>query len=73
MIFISPGLYEFEYDKIKAMLISLLLVIVINYYLTNMIVLPTFWNFFFNFQKETGHVPVYFEDKLTEYVNFYIT
>lgn len=72
IIFISPGLYEFEHNKIKTIVKLLLFVIFSNLYFTNEFFLPIFWSFFYNFQVTDTSIPMYFEAKITEYVDFYI-
>lgn len=72
VIFISPGLYEFEYKKLKTIIKILSFIILINFFITNKLFLPTFWDFFSNFQEVNNNIPIYFEAKLTEYVDFYI-
>ena len=45
-IFLAPGLYNFEYNKIKSKLKIVILIICFCFLFTNRNLLPTFWNFF---------------------------
>ena len=68
IIFLAPGLYNFEYNKIKTKLKIILFIICFCFLFTNCSLLPTFWNFFSNYIITNDNVPVYFEAKITEYI-----
>jgi len=71
-IFLAPGLYNFEYNKIKTKLKIILFIICFCFLFTNCSLLPTFWNFFSNYIIANNNIPVYFEAKITEYIYLYI-
>jgi len=71
-IFLAPGLYNFEYNKIKSKLKIILLIVCFCFLFTNWSLLPAFWNFFSNYIVTNNNVPVYFEAKITEYIHLYI-
>ena len=70
--FLAPGLYDFEYTKIRSKLRITLLIIFFCFLFTNQGILPTFWSFFNNYTKANNNVPIYFEAKINEYVDLYI-
>lgn len=72
-IFISPGLYRYEYKKIKTILIiSFNIWFFFNFVLNNFL-LPICWKFFLKFQQENSNIiNFYFEAKFIEYLNFYL-
>jgi len=65
--YFSNGLYNFEYDYFKKILIKLIFYWVFFVFLFNIALFPAVWFFFFKFQNGTFH----FEIKLNEYVGFY--
>ena len=73
-MFLSLGLYHFEYSRLKAFIklsiISFLIAIVI----LNKLILPLSWEFFLNFQDQDYFkpIPFFFEAKLSEYLSYYI-
>lgn len=75
IIFISPGLYNFEYKNlliiIKFYIVLWVLITIILYYK----LLPWSWEFFLSFQQTTlsnKNLQVYFEAKLSNYLTFFI-
>lgn len=65
--YFSNGLYTFEYDYFKKILIKLIFCWIFFVFLLNKVIFPVVWFFFFKFQNFTFH----FEIKLNEYVSFY--
>ena len=74
-IFISAGLYTFEYNYIKTLLIIFINCWVIFFYFLNTYIFPASWNFFLEFQNfsHTQNLTFFFETKLSEYINFYVS
>ena len=72
LMFLSPGLFLYEYKKIKFMLFNSFIFALLNIFIFNLYVLPYFWNFFLSYTCESCYkVNLYFESKLTEYISFY--
>jgi len=72
-IFISEGLYKFEYNYIKTIMTAVTSCWFFSFIILNYIIFPTSWKFFLTFQKESLIVNniFHFETKLSEYVGFY--
>jgi len=73
IVFMSEGLYAFEYFYLKKLLMGILGGWLLSFLLLNFIVFPISWEFFLNFQKLSfldTHI-FYFETKLNEYLTFY--
>ena len=66
-LYLTNGLYSFEYVYFKKTLIKLTFCWVLLIFLLNILVFPTIWFFFLKFQSFTFH----FEIKLDEYISFY--
>lgn len=72
--FLMPGLYLNEIKKIKFYIFICGILWVIIFFFFKFI-LPITWNFFFSFQYSTSshyNINLFFEAKLTEYIDFYI-
>jgi sec-independent protein translocase protein TatC len=74
-IFISTGLYKFEILLIKKIILIYIILSFFSIIFLYFIVLPTTWNFFFNFQDIIfkNQLNLYFESKLSEYLSFFVT
>ena len=72
VIFLAPGLYNLEYNKIKSKLKIVSFIMYFCFLFTNRALLPTFWNFFNSYILVNKNVPIYFEAKITEYIHLYI-
>ena len=73
LVFLSPALYNLEYYYLSFIIKVFLGVWVFSIVLSNYILIPLTWNFFFSFQFLTvPSVNLHFEAKLNEYFNFYI-
>jgi len=74
IIFISPGLYKFEKNTLKQIIFFGLIFWYLSILLLYYIIFPFSWNFFFNFQQtiSNNQLHLYFEAKLSEYLNFFI-
>jgi sec-independent protein translocase protein TatC len=70
-VFLSHGLFISEYYYLNYIVKTILIVWFLSVILSKYILIPTMWNFFFNFQK-AGSINLHFEAKLSEYLNFYI-
>jgi len=72
-VFVSTGLFKFEYDYFKTVLVSALVCWVICIFTLNHFIFPISWNFFLKFQDLLSFqsVTCYFEAKLSEYLIFY--
>jgi Sec-independent protein secretion pathway component TatC len=75
LMFLSLGLYKFEYTNLKFTFEVLLSSWIISICLLNKILMPLSWNFFLSFQDQTHlkTISLFFEAKLNEYFNFYIS
>jgi sec-independent protein translocase protein TatC len=75
LMFLSSGLYKFEYINLKFVFRVLLGSWIISIFLLNKILMPLSWNFFLSFQDQTRlkTISLFFEAKLSEYFNFYIS
>lgn len=73
-IFFSSGLYYTEYSYLKKWIGFSLFFWIGSILVFNRILLPASFNFFLSFQNLTSieSVQMYFESKLTEYLDFYI-
>jgi Sec-independent protein secretion pathway component TatC len=67
----SPGLFKHEFKILKDFLFFSYLFLFLSFLLFNSFILPKLWQFFFEFQNNKS-VAVFFEAKVTHYVNFYI-
>jgi len=74
LLFLSPGLYYFEYRLLKIIFFASLFFSFYSIFILNNIILPACWFFFLSFQKTmTSHtVNLFFEAKINEYVKFYV-
>jgi sec-independent protein translocase protein TatC len=74
LMFLSPGLYYFEYKLLKKGILLSFFFFFFSILILNVTILPTCWYFFLSFQKTIAQntVNLYFEAKINEYVNFYI-
>lgn len=72
LIFLSPGLFKFEYEIVKFIFISCFLFLVISVTMLNMLILPCIWDFFLSLQN-TSNINIFFEAQILEYFKFYKT
>ncbi len=72
-IFLSAGLYVFEYAYLKIVIIATIFFWVLFVFALNSFIFPTSWNFFLKFQEFLSfqNLTFYFEAKLNEYLVFY--
>lgn len=72
-VFLSTGLYRFEYAYFKTVLVVLTLYWISFIFVLNTFIFPASWFFFLEFQEflSTQNLTFYFEAKLNEYVTFY--
>jgi len=71
--FISPCLYTNEFLFIKNYILITIFFIILSILILNNCIVPYLWNFFLSFQNYNMTINLYFEGKLNEYVEFYIT
>ena len=72
LMFFSPGLFVYEYKRLKNMLLVSLSFVVISIFVFNVYVLPYVWSFFLSFSyKSFFSISVFFESKVTEFVYLY--
>ena len=74
LFFLAPGLYDFEYKKIKSILLIFICFWLIGFMILNFLILPRTCEFFMSFQDNVNNqaINLYFEAKIVEYVNFYV-
>lgn len=74
LLFLSPGLYYFEYTFLKQVLFTSYIFSFLSITILNNVILPGCWFFFLSFQKTvTNHtINLFFEAKINEYISFYI-
>ena len=70
--FLSPSLFRREYESLKYIIRLILVVWLVSIGILNYCLFPLVWDFFLSFHQNSG-VSLYFEAKLIEYLNFYIT
>ena len=70
--FILPSLFIIEYLYLKYISNLILIIWVWSILIFNYFLMPLIWEFFLSFNNNSG-VSLYFEAKLAEYLNFYIT
>lgn len=75
LMFLSPGLYNFEYKILRNYLFKSVCLWLIGFLFLNKYIINICWFFFLSFQKTCVDKPItlYFEGKINEYVGFYIT
>lgn len=74
IFFIMPGLYKYEINTLKKVVLIYLIFLINSILLFYFILLPISWNFFFHFQKvfSNNQLNLYFEAKLSEYLDFFM-
>lgn len=75
LVFVTPGLYLFEYNYLKSIFRLGLFFWFISFFALNYFLLPASFYFFFGFQESFKNkiISFYFEAKLTEYFQFYMS
>jgi len=74
ILFIIPGLYKYEINSVKKVIFIYLIFLITSTLTFYFILLPVSWNFFFHFQKilSNNQLNLYFEAKLSEYLDFFM-
>jgi len=74
-VFLSPAMYKSEYYFVFLFLKISITIWFCSVLLSNVILIPITWDFFYSFQKlfASKFISLHFEAKLTEYLDFYIT
>ena len=72
-VFLSMGLYRFEYTYFKTVLVTITLYWISFVFMLNTYIFPASWFFFLEFQEflSIQNLTFYFEAKLNEYITFY--
>jgi len=70
-IFLSPALFKKEYKYINFFFRLFSFFSFFSFFLSNYIIIPLTWHFFLSFKPLSFTKFVYFEAKLSEYLNFY--
>lgn len=72
-VFLSAGLYLFEYTYFKIILTTVIAGWITCVFILNNFIFPTSWEFFLKFQEYLSfqNITFYFEVKLNEYLVFY--
>ena len=71
-IFLSPGLFFFEFNFLQLIIKVILLTWGLSIIISKQLLIPLTWNFFLSFQN-FSLIPLHFEAKLNEYLNFFIS
>jgi sec-independent protein translocase protein TatC len=74
-MFLSSGLYQFEFTKLKLLLQLLFTACIFSIILLIKFIIPLSWKFFLNFQENSTNQTVFFffEAKLSEYLEYFIS
>jgi len=74
IIFITPGLYYFEYKNLKNIFKINIFFWIMSILILNILILPISCQFFLSYQKTINNLTLnfYFEAKINEYLKFYI-
>lgn len=70
IVFLSSGLYEFEYKKLQFAFKIYICSWICSIVLLNKVIVPVSWDFFLSFQ-ETNGMTFFFEAKIIEYLNYF--
>jgi sec-independent protein translocase protein TatC len=75
LMFLSLGLYKREYLTLNFLFKLFFITWMVSLFLLNKIILPTTWNFFLSFQEQGNFkaLSFFFEAKLNEYLEYYIS
>jgi len=73
-VFLSPAMFKSEYYLLFTILKVSICVWIFSVLVSNFLLIPITWNFFYSFQElfSSKFVNLHFEAKLTEYFEFYI-
>ena len=72
--FVYPALYSFEKKKLKDLIFLVFFFWFLSLFLFNLVILPFCWKFFLSFQQNSSKVvDIFFEAKITEYLETYFT
>lgn len=72
LMFFSAGLFDYEYQKIKFILLNSFCFVLGSVVIYNICILPWIWLFFLSFNDESlFSVNIFFESKITEYIKLY--
>jgi sec-independent protein translocase protein TatC len=70
LLFLSSGLYQFEYRKLQFAFKVFILAWLSSIFLLNKFIIPLSWSFFLSFQQ-TENISFFFEAKIVEYFNYF--
>lgn len=75
-MFLSLGLYYFEFIKLRLMFQTFFILLLFCFVILYKIFVPFSWEFFLSFQDNltsTQSIPLFFEAKLNEYLQYFIS
>jgi sec-independent protein translocase protein TatC len=75
LMFLSLGLYQFEFVKLKLTFRIFIISWILSSILLFKLIVPFSWNFFLSFQEnstDTQSISLFFEAKLNEYLQYFI-
>lgn len=70
LLFLSSGLYKFEYEKLQIAFKIFIFSWLGSIILLNNLIVPLSWNFFLSFQQ-TENISFFFEARIVEYFNYF--
>lgn len=70
LLFLSSGLYKFEYKKLQSAFKIFVLTWLSSLFLLDKCIIPFSWNFFLSFQQ-TDNISFFFEAKIIEYFSYF--
>lgn len=71
IVFLAGGLYKFELNRLKFLLKLFFFCWLASFLIVFLLLIPISWKFFLEFQN-TDSIDLFFEAKLSEYINFVI-
>ena len=71
-VFLSPALFSYEHQYLNFFFKLLTFFFFFSFVLSNYVLIPLTWHFFLSFKPISFAKSVYFEAKLSEYLNFYL-
>lgn len=74
LLFLGPAFFGLERFYLQKLIRDLVLVWIVVLFFSNYFIIPTTWSFFLSFQEMSSFksVSLYFEAKLSEYIDLYI-
>lgn len=72
LLFLSSGLYSFEYKRLQFAFKVFIFSWLSSIFLLNKLIIPFSWAFFLSFQQ-SDNISFFFEAKVVEYLNYFIS